>query len=209
MKRWRGWIMVMVCWLAGTAGAAEPILEIETGGHQAVINDVIFTTDGKYLVSAADDKTVRVWNARTGETVRVLRGEIGDGSAGQIYAAALSPDNSLLAVGGMMATFTGNNHEEVGRIRLIDFRTGDVLALLTGHTNVINALAFSPDGRRLISGSADNTARIWDVSTALTGLRNPVRAIVLEGHTEPIFAVAFAPDGGTVVTGSLDDTLIL
>ncbi|WP_069472358.1 WD40 repeat domain-containing protein [Candidatus Marithrix sp. Canyon 246] len=53
---------------------APPILQIDTGGHKSKINDVRFTSDGRYLVSAADDKLVRIWDLETGETVRTLRG---------------------------------------------------------------------------------------------------------------------------------------
>ena len=171
----------------------KPILTIETGGHKVKIHDVIFTSDGKYLVSASDDKTIRVWDTSTGEIVRVLRGQIGKGHEGKIFAVALSPDDQLLAVGGYPLRWG---------IRIIDFQNGEIKALLKGHENVILGLAFSPDGNRLISGSSDKTARIWDVRSQKT-------IHVLKGHTERIYAVAFSPDGTLAVTGSYDDTLKL
>ncbi|NQU03256.1 MAG: caspase family protein [Syntrophaceae bacterium] len=182
--------------------AEKPILTIDTGGHKAMIRDVMFTSSGRYLVSASDDKTVRVWDTSTGEVVRVLRGQIGAGNEGKIFAAALSPDDRFLAVGGWIGPIKNYKLSDLGSIRLIDFQTGEVIALLKGHTNIILGLAFSPDGKRLISGSADFTARIWDVRTHKT-------IHTLKGHTETIYAVAFSPDGTRAVTGSYDNTLKL
>lgn len=185
--------------------ADQPILTIDTGGHKSTITETIFTSDGRYLVSASNDKTIRVWDVATGEVVRVLRGQVGGGAEGRIYAAALSPDDGLLAVAGYLGQYRGigpREDEGAHKIRLINFQTGEVTSLLKGHSNVINGLAFSSDGTRLISGSSDKTARIWDVRTQET-------IHVFQGHTERIYAVAFSPDGDLAVTGSNDDTMKL
>jgi len=193
MRRLLPFLLIMILLIPVHALADKPIISIDTGGHKALIRDVIFTSDGRYLVSASDDKTIRVWDTATGEVVRVLRGQIQAGGEGKIYAAALSPDNRLLAVGGCPSRWG---------IRLINFQTGEVKTLLKGHSNVINGLAFSSDGNRLISGSADKTARIWNVRTQKT-------LHILKGHTGFIYTVAFSPDGTMTVTGSNDDTLKL
>ncbi|MEW6621516.1 MAG: hypothetical protein AB1422_19645, partial [bacterium] len=166
--------------LAAPSLPDSPIIEIDTGGHKAKINDIFFTNDGKYLVSASDDKTVRVWDIHTGKTVRIIRGQIGQGHEGKIYAAALSPDNRWLSMGGW---FTGMP-EERDAIRLIDFSTGKVKQLLKGHSNVILGLAFSFDSRLLISSSADTTARIWEIKTGQC-------LHTLKGHSQFIYAAAF------------------
>ncbi len=69
----------------------------------AVIRDIQFTPDGRRIVSASDDKTVRIWNLSTGKTERIIRGEIGDGDNGKALSLAISPDGSRLAVGGMLS----------------------------------------------------------------------------------------------------------
>ena len=190
-------LLLLACAIA--AFADDPRLVLNTGGHTSVINKVIFTRDGKYLISAGDDKVIRVWEVATGRLARTLQGEIGDGSAGKIFAMALSPDERILAVGGWLAGDLPNRHA----IRLHDFRTGAVVGLLKGHENVILALAFAPDGRTLVSGSFDHTARVWDLTT-----RQPAYP-PLRGHTGFIYAVAFSPNGKRIVTGSDDATLKL
>jgi WD40 repeat protein len=199
--------------LAGEARSAQqapavetmPQLLLDTGGHMAKITDIAFTPNGKQLVSASDDKTVRVWDVETGKTVRLIRGQIGPGQEGKIYAMALSPDGRLLAVGGYLGRIAGRDNkadEDAHKIRLYDFVSGKLTGLLRGHENVVFRLAFSPDGSRLISSGADDTAIIWDVPA-----RRPLHR--LSGHTQSIRAAGFTADGRHAVTGSSDTTLRL
>src|SRR5262245_25367286 len=71
--------------------------------------------------------------------------------------------------------------------------------LLRGHEDVVRAVAFSADGKRVATASADRTARVW----ATNGTEKPV---VLRGHEDQMTTVAFSPDGSRVVTGSADKT---
>ncbi len=191
-------VVVLGAAVLGVAPARgeEPILVIDSGGHRAKIRDLIFTRDGVYLVSAGADKVVRVWEVASGRVARTIRGQIGPGSEGKIHAAALSPDERVLAVGGLLTKGYGEP------IRLHDFESGEVSGLLEGHGNVINDLAFSPDGRTLASGSADHKVRLWDVAAKQPGH-------VLRGHTDDVYAVAFSPDGKRLASGSLDHTVRL
>jgi WD40 repeat protein len=172
---------------------------LDTGGHMALIKDIAFTPDGQQIVSAGEDKTIRVWDVASAKTVRTIRGEIAPGGAGKILAMALSPDGKWLAVGGM---FHQTNAKAGSIIRLYNFASGQLVALLKGHKNVVVGLAFSPDSRHLISGSTDKTAIIWEVATGKELRR-------LKGHHSYIFAVGFTPDGARAVTGSSDHELRL
>lgn len=194
---------LMLCCVS--AFADEPILVIDPQGHSAMIKEVLFTPDGQTLISVSDDKTIRLWDVATGDLLRTLRGQMGEGSEGMLYAAALSPNGKVLAVGGYLSYA---NDKEYGRIRLFDLDRGEQIGLLKGHTNVINALAFSRDGRLLASGSGDKTVRIWSVADI--GRMSTAPALVtLEGHSDDIYGAAFSPDGTKLVSASYDNTLRL
>ncbi|KAL0945632.1 hypothetical protein HGRIS_014786 [Hohenbuehelia grisea] len=72
---------------------------------------------------------------------------------------------------------------------------------LHGHTDWISSVAFSPDDTRIVSGSWDNTIRVWDASTGSPTMPP------LEGHTNTVNSVAFSPDGARIVSGSWDNTI--
>ena len=96
--RW-SYVVLLSCVVPAAALAKEekPILVLEPGGHTAIVWKVLFTPDGKELISVSNDKTIRFWDVKTGETLRVLHPPIGPGPEGQLYAAALSPDGKTLA----------------------------------------------------------------------------------------------------------------
>jgi WD40 repeat protein len=200
-----GRVRWVVATLVARAGAqvvagndAVPYLMLDTGGHMAVVKGIAFTPDGTQLVTASEDKQVRVWDWKSGKTLRIIRGNVGPATEGQIYGMALSPNGRWLATGGWMKSPGDPGH----MTRLYDFSTGQLVKLFKGHANIVNTVAFSPDSRKLISGGSDNAAIIWDIDTLQLQHR-------LAGHIDIIHAVAFTPDGQRAVTGSNDTTLRL
>ncbi|MCD6507412.1 caspase family protein [Candidatus Poribacteria bacterium] len=174
--------------------ADEPILVIDSKGHVERVWDLIFTGSGDRLISAGEDKVVRIWDVRSGELARTLRGQIGPGPEGKICAAALSPDGSLLAVGGFFDKPDGLN---VGKIRIFDTSSSQIVRILKGHLDVTLDLQFSPDGSTLASSGSDCTVRIWDVKSGEL-------IHTLGDHQDPVYSISFSPDGTKLVSACYD-----
>ncbi len=123
---------------------SEPMLRFDLGEHTAIIKRVATDEAGRYLVTASADKTARVWDLRDGRLLATLRIPIANGNEGKLFAVALSPDGNTVALGG---------YTQVGdagaSIFLFDRASGRLLRRLSGLSNVINHLAFAPDGRTL------------------------------------------------------------
>ena len=104
-RRFRvGQIVLLVLLGALSALAAEPttepLLRLETGMHTAIINRVATDAQGRWAVTASDDKTARVWELASGRQLLVLRPPQDTGNEGKLYAVAMSPDGTIVALGG-------------------------------------------------------------------------------------------------------------
>jgi WD40 repeat protein len=154
-----------------------------TRGVLYKILGVAASPDGRLVATGNDDKTIRIWNAASGEFIRVL-----EGHTDSVFALAFSPDGRMLASGSRDNT-----------VKLWDAQSGQLIRSLEGHSNSVVCIAFNPNGQTLASGSADQTIRLWDVKTGSL-LRT------LQGHSQPILSLTFNPQGQTLVSGSMDKT---
>jgi len=156
--------------------------------HGAAITGVVFSTDGKRLVSVARDTEIHIREVASGKKIRTLSAH-----EHPIRAVAASPDGKFLASAG-----------EETRIMLWDMQAGKLLRILSGSTDFVNAVSFSPDGKRLASAGAGADARVllWDVATGKL-------IQTLLGHSGEVNTVAFSPDGKFLASGSSDSQVIL
>jgi RNA polymerase sigma factor (sigma-70 family) len=110
------------------------------------VTAVAFTPDGRGVLTAAADR-LTLWDVATGQERFHVEGAA---------VVACSPEGRVLAAGG--------GAKDGSAIRLLDLRTGKEYGRLTGHQAAVRALAFTPDGTALVSGSADSTGLVWEVA---------------------------------------------
>jgi len=136
----------------GTAKAAEPAaapqLRVETGMHTTLIRRVLPDLLRNRLITCSDDKTVRVWQMPEMRLISVLRVPLDAGHEGQLYAVAVAPDGKTVAAGG----WTGWDWDKKASIYFFDIASGELIRRVGGFDNVVNALAWMPDGRHLAVG---------------------------------------------------------
>lgn len=140
----------------------------------------LFSPDGDYVLAATQLDGLVLWDAETGREVREF------GRWNYAPTAAFSPD------GSRMASVTAVSETE--GIPIWDVQTGNRLLTLKGHTDDVESVAFSPDGRRLVAAIGDDTVRVWDSSTGHLLLTVSLPA----GHSR---SVRFAQDGRLAVAG--------
>jgi WD40 repeat protein len=125
-----------------------PVLRLDTGMHTGAIQGISTDRSGKWTVSCAGDKVVRVWETATGRQLRLIRTPGGKGSQGQLLAVALSPDGKTVAAGGV----TGTVPYESFSVYLFDRQSGKMTRRLSTLPGPIGCLRFSPDGTKLVVG---------------------------------------------------------
>ena len=147
-------------------------------GHLGFIKSIAISPDGKYIVSGSGDKTIKIWDFKTGMCLNTL-----EGNEDSIDTVAISPDGKYIVSGSEDKT-----------IKIWDIKTGECLNTLEGHENFISSVAISPNGEYIVSGSWDNTVKIWDIKTGEC-------LNTLKGHSGSVYSIAISPDGKYIVSG--------
>jgi WD40 repeat protein/serine/threonine protein kinase len=198
------------------------------------VSSVAFSPDGRLAASCGGDPdgrdpTIRLWEVKTGDEVRRLKGH-----TEKVWGVAFSPADSKCVLscsedktvrlwnaatgeelkrleghdrGVLAAVFSGDGKQALScgwdkTVRLWDLESGKELKRLVGHTDTVRAVAISPDGRLALSGSFDKSVRLWDLESGET-------LKTLTGHTDMVHGVAFMPDGRRAVSCAFDKSIRL
>ena len=155
--------------------ASSSALQRTLTGHKDGVNGCAVSPDGNWIVSASDDKTLKVWDASSGKEQLTLHGHIGP-----IWSCAVSPDGNWIVSASLDHT-----------LKIWDASSGKEQLTLRGHIGPILGCAVSPDGNWIISISTDCTLKIWNKETHRYILTFPV-----DGWLK---GCAFHPDGEHLV----------
>ena len=199
-------------------------------GHTGSVFGCVWSPDGHIIASCSADNTVKLWNAETHSCEATL--EHDDVEA---VSLAWSPDGRLLASTGgrtlkvwdvttrsCMTSFTNTDDDTYlyfgvwspggfvvllgdtqGKVMIWDMATRSCTATLTGHTDIVQWCAWSPDGRRFVTASDDKTLKLWSAAAPFSC------TATLRGHTSTVLSCSWSPDGRTIASSSEDETLKL
>jgi len=179
--------------LSGSEDNTLELWDIETGqevrifrGHDNYITSVKFSHDGTHVLSGSDDETIMLWDTETGQEIKTFSTDI------------VFPTSSIAF-----------NHDGSQFIRTFgpfintwELSTGREINSFSGHTANVLSVAYSPDGKQVLSGSVDKTFKLWDAATG-----QEIRTF--SGYNDEVRSVAFSPDGKHVLSSSNDGTIKL
>ena len=179
--------------ITGSRDGSIAISDLESGhhlhalkGHQEPVYELAMTKDGKGIISRSTDGKFNLWdlngmNLRTGQ--HQLKRTL---SIGSLAIPVYSPDRSL---------YVQTTEPHIGALLLA--ATKKPYVYFKGHAARITCAAFSPDGSRVVTGSSDETAKLWDIQTGL-------ELLSLGPHGAAVTHAQFSADGQAVVTGTSD-----
>ena len=176
-------------------------------GNNKRINSIAFSPDDSYIVAVTNDKSLLIYEGSSGERTHQLTGLHG---TARVNSVAIRQDSRQFVTGGndksmrvwnvgprVFGNFSNTRFSEVGGIR-VD----------TSFQNFLHSLDYSPGGRYVVAGFQDKTARLFELTSNLTGSEyNPKLIFNMEGHKSDVLTVSFSPNGAFIATGSKDKTI--
>jgi WD40 repeat protein len=154
-------------------------VHVHTFSHPVPVNTAAFSPDSRLVATGAADGRVRIWNVDSAQPIETLPGR------SSVDHLAFDPKRGLLAA-------AASDHA----VRLWSTSTWKPERTLRGHHGRVTALSFSHNGKLLLTGSTDTTAKVWNLDSG--------RAVTLSGHRDDLTSARFSPDDRLVATASVD-----
>lgn len=151
------------------------------------ISDVAWSSDSRLLVTASDDKTLKIWELASGKCLKTLKGH-----SNYVFSCNFNPQSNLIVSGSFDES-----------VRIWDVRTGKCLKTLPAHSDPVSAVHFNRDGSLVVSSSYDGLCRIWDTASG------QCLKTLIDNDNPPVSFVKFSPNGKYILASTLDNTLKL
>ncbi|KAG0198231.1 hypothetical protein BGX33_012490, partial [Mortierella sp. NVP41] len=173
--------------------STKGVSRLSSNSHRQSVSYVTYSSDGALVASASQDGTVRIWDAQRGQWMRTF----------QVQCPIISPSSHSAHASVALSHCSGTYSAYVKSGRMIQVSktaTGVAVITLTGHTDDILCLSFSPDRQLLASGSLDRTVRLWNYRSGATGDARHV----LGDRSDGVTALAFSRQGQQIAIGTRD-----
>jgi WD40 repeat protein len=161
-------------------------LQMTLSGHTDWLTDVDISEDGRFLATTGYDRTVKLWDAKTGQELHTFNDH-----SQVVNSLAFSPNGERLA-----------SVSNDGFVIVYDLATGERIAVMNGNDGTVRSVAFSPDNIHLATANGNGTVRVWNTDTRRSLYR-------LYGHDAPVQDVDFNSDGSYLASAGEDGRSII
>lgn len=189
----------------GSSDGSVRIWDIETGEtlhvlsrHHYGVIALAFSPSGKIIASGGYDNKINLWNVSSGEHIKTF----------SIYPMGvtdlkwLADEESLVVAGGEYMGVETDYGQPEKYLQILNTSNSQILKQFLGHQEAVVSISISDDGVYLLSGSKDNSVRLWDIESG-------TQINVFQGHTDIVTSVIFSIDQSSIMSASLDGTVKL